>query len=116
VSVLLMSDCGFECEQMIMGHDLEADIIKIAHNGANDATSQELLDAVNPKVAIISTGDYTEYGHPETELLDLLDTNGIEIYRTDMDGTIIIDSDGSDFTVTKSKGNEEDTGEIEEEE
>lgn len=102
VSFLLMGDCGFECEKRIMGHDLKADVLKVAHAGANDSTSQELLDAVKPKLAIISTGR-NEFGYPDADVLERLAANNIEVLRTDLNGTIVIKCDGKEFTARASE-------------
>lgn len=103
VSFLLMGDCGYECEQKIMGHDLKADILKVAHCGANDSTSNGFLDEVNPKVAIISSGRYSEFGHPDADVVERLLDKGIEVLRTDQNGTIVVRTDGERFTVRTSK-------------
>lgn len=98
VSILLMGDCGFECEQKIMGRDLRADVIKIAHGGANDSTSQELLDNAKPKLAVISTGKGEDGEFASADVIERLRSNGIEVLRTDLNGTIIVESDGKTFT------------------
>jgi len=93
---LLMGDCSFECEQKIMkDYDLSADVIKIGHHGASDATSEELLSKVKPKIAVISTGNKEKFGHPHNEVLDLLDSKGIMTLRTDLDGNIKLISNGN---------------------
>ncbi|PIN87174.1 hypothetical protein COV19_01120 [Candidatus Woesearchaeota archaeon CG10_big_fil_rev_8_21_14_0_10_44_13] len=102
VSMLLMGDCTLECEKKIMGHDLKADVILLGHSGGNDTTSQELLDNVKPRLAIISTGPYHE-GYPSADVLTRLAANNIEVLRTDMNGTIIVKSDGKSFTARAEK-------------
>lgn len=102
VSILLMGDCSLECEKKIMGHDLKADVMLVAHNGGEDATSQELLDNVKPKLAIISTEGYHE-GYPSPVVLERLANNSIEILRTDYNGTVVVESDGNTFTARPSK-------------
>lgn len=100
ISFLLMGDCGFQCEKKIMGHDLKADVIKIAHNGINDSTSQEFLDEVKPRVAIISTGEHVE---PSADVLQRLADNNIDVLRTDSNGTIVVKTDGKELSVRASK-------------
>ena len=103
ISYLLTGDCGFECEKKIMGHDIRADVLKVAHNGANSSTSQEFLDEVKPRLAIISTGAHNEYGYPHAEVLQRLMDNNIEVLRTDYNGTIVVKTDGEGLTVRVSK-------------
>ncbi len=64
-------------------------VLKIAHHGAKDALTSELLDMIDPEVAIISVG-YNTYGHPRKECLELLDERGIDVYRTDHSGAITV--------------------------
>lgn len=99
VSFLLMSDCTAQCEEKMLGRDLKADIIKIAHYAWNDSTSQKLLDEVKPKVAIISTGDFNEFEPPSEDVLKRLADNGIEVWRTDQNSTIVFETDGSTYSV-----------------
>ena len=83
-------------EQMISsGYDLSADVLKVAHHGSNTSTSEEFLDKVSPKIAIIMVGAENSYGHPHNEILNRLNARDIKIYRTDTDGTILITSDGN---------------------
>lgn len=99
VSFLFMSDCTAQCEEKMLGRDLKADIIKIAHYAWNDSTSQKLLDEVKPKVAIISTGDFNGFEPPSKDVLKRLADNGIEVWRTDQNGTIVVETDGSTYSV-----------------
>jgi len=56
---------------------------------------------VSPKYAVISVGKGNDYGHPHTQTLDKLNAAGIQIYRTDISGTIIVTSDGKSITFDK---------------
>ncbi|XVG95175.1 DNA internalization-related competence protein ComEC/Rec2 [Eubacteriales bacterium KG127] len=66
---------------------LSADILKISHHGSKYSTSNELIDAVNPRIALIGVGKNL-YGHPDTDVIDKLHKNGIMVYRTDRHGAI----------------------------
>lgn len=70
--------------------DVNAEILKIGHHGSDTSTSNNFLEAVNPKVAIISCGSNNQYGHPHYELINKLKNKSIISYRTDIDGTVII--------------------------
>jgi competence protein ComEC len=78
--------------------DIKADVLKLGHHGSNSSTSQEFLNKVNPKYAIISCGKDNDYGHPHKETLDKLNAKNISVFRTDLEGTIIATSNGTDIT------------------
>lgn len=105
-SFLFMGDAGLVAEQQMLdaGEDLKADVIKIGHHGSSDATSDALLDAVQPRAAVISVGRNNDYGHPDKTTLDKLQQRGITIYRTDEDGIVTFISDGKDIKVGTSRG------------
>lgn len=66
------------------------DVLVVGHHGASDATSQELLEKLRPKVAVISVGADNRYGHPARQTLERLESAGCRIFRTDQQGTILI--------------------------
>jgi competence protein ComEC len=67
---------------------LKADVLKVAHHGSNSSTSPWFLNAVNPRLAIISAGPQNRYGHPAGKVLDRLQVRGIPVLRTDQLGNI----------------------------
>ena len=71
------------------------DVLKVGHHGSNTATSVPLLEKLTPSVAVIEVGWGNSYGHPTTETLDELASCGVQTWRTDMDGTVEVDSDGT---------------------
>jgi len=83
-----------EEEVLVSGYDLSADVLKVAHHGSNSSTSQEFLNRVSPKIAVISCGAYNSYGHPNRETLDKLKKLNCIIYRTDHDKNIVLISNG----------------------
>lgn len=80
------------------GTDVSADVLKLGHHGSNTSSSEEFLDKVKPTYAVISCGMGNSYGHPHKETMDKLVARGIQIYRTDEQGTIIASSDGTSIT------------------
>ena len=66
----------------------KVDVLKVSHHGSKDGTSEELLEVLKPKLAIISVGVKNKFGHPTKEVLDRLKEKGIEIRRTDENGEV----------------------------
>ncbi|MBD5395901.1 MAG: MBL fold metallo-hydrolase [Lachnospiraceae bacterium] len=97
---LFTGDAGEEAEADILKNklDISADVYKVGHHGSKYSTSQEFFNAVSPTYAVISCGEGNSYGHPHAETLNTLRMNGVDVYRTDEDGTIIATSDGKDIT------------------
>lgn len=92
VSILITGDIDSQCEKNLLecykGSDkLKATILKVAHHGSKYSTSDEFLEAVKPKTAIIQVGPNT-YGHPAPETLQRLKNHSIETYRIDEHGAI----------------------------
>lgn len=96
-SFLFTGDAEALSEEEILkkGFNIKADVLKIGHHGSNSSTSANFLNEVNPKVAIISCGKGNDYGHPHKETLSKLKNNNTMLYRTDLDGTIILESNGN---------------------
>ena len=78
----------------------KTNVLKVGHHGSDTSSSQEFLDALQPEIAIISVGRDNSYSHPKKEVLDRLQNIGASIYRTDMDGTILITCDGTENTIS----------------
>src|SRR3989344_888122 len=74
-------------------------ILKISHHGSKTGTNQEILEKVNPQIAVIQVGSKNRFGHPHKEVLDLITLKGIEILRNDINGAIEIVSDGKSYTI-----------------
>jgi competence protein ComEC len=71
------------------------EILKVGHHGSADGGLRELLELLAPDLAIVSVGKGNDYGHPTPTTLDALaDAPGLELYRTDENGRIEIDTDG----------------------
>lgn len=102
-SILLTGDASANEEPEIL-NDLDApiDVLKVAHQGSGSSTTMDFLRAVQPRVAIISVGKDNTYNQPSASLLARLSLAGAFIRRTDLDGDILITSDGGEPTVTPS--------------
>ena len=105
VSVLTGGDASKLVERQLitLDYDLSADIYKVSHHGGRDGNSQAFLDEVNPRYAAISVGEDNKYGHPKNEILKRLRAMDCKVYRTDLDGDIIFESDGKNISVIVAK-------------
>ena len=109
VSFLLPGDAEKETEQRLLKEQknkLASDVLKVAHHGSKYATTQDFIDAVNPKIAIISVGKNT-YGHPDKGTIKRLKDKGVTVYRTDEQGNILIKTDGHVLDVITEKKKEQ---------
>lgn len=82
------------------GLDIESDVLKVSHHGSNTSSNTNFLDSVNPDYAVVMCAANNQYGHPQQEVIDNLSQREIEIFRTDLQGTIIATSDGKQITFT----------------
>ena len=88
--VLLTGDVEKVGEEELLSEELErTDILKAAHHGSKNSTSNEFLQKVQPKHTVISCGKQNRYGHPHSETIHRLQTYHTKIYRTDQSGAII---------------------------
>ncbi|HBV57698.1 MAG TPA: MBL fold metallo-hydrolase [Candidatus Magasanikbacteria bacterium] len=74
--------------------DLRADVLKVAHHGSHSSTNDKFLKAVQPQMAVISSGLGNDFGHPHLRTLRRLERNSVKIFRTDTDGDVEMASDG----------------------
>ena len=100
-SFLLTGDMESDAERDLVnsGANLKADVLQVGHHGSSTSTSYLFLNAVLPEMGVISCGVNNKYGHPHEETLSILRDAGVDVYRTDLQGTITIGSDGQNFTV-----------------
>ncbi len=96
IKILLMADANKNVENKLLNEniDLKAQILKIGHHGAADATSEKFIKAVNPKYAIISINKNNIRGYPSKKVLNLLNKNGIIILTTYDKGVIHFKTNG----------------------
>ena len=85
-SFLFTGDAETENEKTITWP--QTDILKVGHHGSTTSTSQNFLNQIKPKHAIISVGKDNDYGHPKEKILERLENAEVEIFRTDECGTI----------------------------
>lgn len=103
-SFLFVGDAEHEAEAALLdlglrGADLHADVLKVGHHGSRTSSSPAFLRAVAPSLAVIGTGVRNRFGHPHPQTLGALEAEGIKIYRTDLDGSVTVHSDGQNLRV-----------------
>lgn len=103
-SFLFTGDAEEEAEADMLAKGLipRVDVLKVAHHGAKEATTQAFLKKAKPRYAVISVGK-NAYGHPTSAVLNRLKAIKAKVYRTDKSGTIIFTSTGSKITVRTVK-------------
>lgn len=99
-SFLLMADAEREVEKLLLKQnlDLSSTLLKVGHHGSDTSTTYEFLREVMPMYGIISVGKDNAYGHPHDITISKLENANVEIFRTDLNGTIICKSDGKNLT------------------
>jgi competence protein ComEC len=102
VSMLLTGDAEGGEESWLRDHAdtaLRADVLKVGHHGSRTSTTPALLDAVQPRLAVISVGRINKYGHPNAGTLSALARAGAQVLRTDRSGSIVVITDGHRLSV-----------------
>lgn len=92
-------------EEMIdNGIDLKADVLKAGHHGSNTSNTDSFVNKVDPDYVVIQVGEGNKYNHPDIDIVTKFENNGVQVFRTDIHGTVIATSDGNDITFTTHKG------------
>ena len=102
-TAMLTGDAEKPAEESILrtfsAAELGSMLLKMGHHGSKTSSTDAWLAAVNPKIAIISCGLNNKYGHPHAEVLARIEPYvGDQIYRTDLLGSIVFSTDGTNFT------------------
>lgn len=106
-SFLFTGDAEKSAEQRLVqsGANLQSDVIKVGHHGSSHSSCDDLLEKVCPSIAVISVGADNSYGHPGDDVIERLSDYTQYIYRTDINGNIVIGSDGSELKILCSEKN-----------
>ena len=104
-SFLFTGDAESDEEEEILnsGADLKSTVLKVGHHGSRSSTSYPIFREVMPQYDVISVEKGNSYGHPNEETLSKLSDAGVEVYRTDESGDIVMTSDGNSISITTSK-------------
>ncbi len=93
IRLLLTGDVektGEEEMVKVFGESLRSNILKVGHHGGEGGNSEEWLKMVRPEIALISVGERNPFGHPSVFTLSNLEAINSQVYRTDLDGQLII--------------------------
>lgn len=104
--VLLTGDAEKEAENSLIARystQLDCDILKTGHHGSHSSSQNNFIKFTNPEYAIISCGVDNKYEHPHTETLQTLNYYEVEVYRTDLQGSIVASTDGETITFKTEK-------------
>lgn len=104
-SFLLTGDMEQKAESDLVnsGANLDVDVLQVGHHGSETSTGYVFLNSVLPEVGVISVGEGNSYGHPSENTLSRLRDAGVDVWRTDLVGTVTITSDGTNYTVSSEK-------------
>ena len=84
--------------------DIQADVMLMNHHGSH--VSEEFFKKVSPSYSVISCGKDNKYGHPRADTMELLKKYEVPVFRTDLQGTILLYSDGQELTFEKEPCND----------
>lgn len=102
-NALLTGDLEGEGEKSVAQNAGNIDVLKCAHHGSEGATFEDFLEVTEPKITMISCGLNNSYGHPSKRTLERLENVGSAVLRTDLQGCIMLDTDGSELHLSTFK-------------
>lgn len=102
---LYTGDMEKKAEQALLatGETLKADVYAMGHHGSKTSNDEKLLDRIDAKYFVVQAGYDNEYRHPHKEALERVLDRGGTLYRTDLNGTVIFSTDGTELTVTPER-------------
>jgi competence protein ComEC len=106
VSVVLTGDVGRDVERTMTPHFAPAAlrVVKIPHHGSLTSSSSEFIRILAPRVAVASAGRSNPFGHPARAVLDRYRSAGASVFRTDLDGAVVVETDGRSLEVRSFTG------------
>ena len=106
VSLVFTGDAGAEAERVItpLFEPSPLRIVKVGHHGSPSSSTAAFIHTLAPRVAVVSVGRSNNFGHPSSVVLDEYREAGAEIFRTDQDGAITLDTDGHSARISTFAG------------
>lgn len=104
ISFLLAGDAGAisENEMVDYNRNINSTVLKVGHHGSRYSSTKAFLDIVKPVYAVITSGKDNEYGYPHPEAIRRLTESEAAILRTDVLGTLIMETDGEKIAIKKN--------------
>mgnify|MGYP006439464933 FL=1 len=99
-TILLTGDAEEEAERGFASSVGDVDVYKVGHHGSITSTTNNLLEQISPEYAVVSAGFENRHGHPHPIVVDRLKSIDAEIFRTDLQGDILLSSTGDEPTLT----------------
>jgi beta-lactamase superfamily II metal-dependent hydrolase len=99
-SMFFSGDAEGEAEEEMTrryGRFLSSDVLKAGHHGSSTSSGAQFLHSITPKIALISVGEQNKFGHPSPDVLRLFQTRNTAVFRTDREGALVLESDGSEW-------------------
>lgn len=97
-SFLFMGDAEYTVENQLKSTISHHDVLKVGHHGSNSSSTANFLEKVRPAYAVISCGVNNDYGHPHEQVLKRFSRFESQMFRTDLDGSIVATSDGTNIS------------------
>jgi len=106
VDVFFTGDATSSVEEALIAeeYDLDIEVFQAAHHGSYTGNSKNFLEAMSPEAIVISCGMKNKYNHPSKSVIQLYEKMNIPVYRTDESGTIIMTTDGIEYSFNKEQG------------
>ena len=102
VSFLFTGDAELQAEEAMIrkwGFGLRSTVLKAGHHGSDTSSTESFLRYVRPRIAVVPVGEGNRFGHPSAEVIERLERMGAEVYRTDLNGTVTITTDGKELNI-----------------
>jgi competence protein ComEC len=115
--VVLAGDVEQQIDQQLLAEGIARDqrpldLLKVAHHGSGTATTDAFVEQMHPRVAVVSAGWGNPYGHPSPQTVARLAASGAKVYRTDLDGSVEISTNGTDLVANSSGGRPHPQGQL----
>jgi len=106
VDLMFTGDATSSVEKALIteGYDLDIEIFQAGHHGSDTSNSEEFLEAMSPESIVISCGMKNKYNHPVESVIEMYEKMNITVYRTDEAGTIVMTTDGTNYSFDKEPG------------
>jgi competence protein ComEC len=105
ISVLLPADISSPSEDRLIhtGINLRSDILFVPHHGGFTSSTSPFLNAVEPRIAVVSSGYENVFRDPHPDVLQRYEARRVNLFRTDRDGAVTITTDGHKITIDTFK-------------